>query len=269
MADDRVTTIRGRIDPDSPVPYYFQLRELIRAEIDDGRWPHGARIPSEHELCEMLDVSRTVVRQALGGLVDEALLRRRKGLGTFVAEPKISGALIQRLTGFHEDMLGRGFTPRTRVLEQGVVPADELVADRLGIPASDPVVRIERMRSIAETPIVLVTTYLPHDLVQGLEDAELTNRSLYQTLDREFGLHIAHGRRMLEAVAADRRDARWLDVHEGEPMLFLRSVTYLQNGRAIEYYEARHRGDRTVLEVDLVRDDAEASAHRIDVRNGP
>lgn len=253
MGDDKVTTIQGRIEPGSPVPYYFQLRELIRAEIEEARWPAGIQILSEHELCDMLDVSRTVVRQALGGLVQDGILRRRKGLGTFVAEPKISGALIQKLTGFYEDMVAQGFTPRARVLEQVVVPADELVAEKLGIPPSDPVVRIERTQSVDETPIVLVTTWLPHDLVPGLEEVDLTDRSLYVTLAERFDLHIAHGRRMLEAVAADKRAAAWLGLRMGDPLLFLRSVTYLEGGRAIEYYEARHRGDRTVLEVDLYR----------------
>lgn len=267
MADEKATTMRGRIEPGSPVPYYFQLRELIRAEIEEGRWLPGAQIPSEHELCEMLDVSRTVVRQALGGLVHDGLLRRRKGLGTFVAKPKISGALIQSLTGFHEDMLAKGFMPRTCVMEQGVVPADELVAEKLGIALAEPVVHITRIRSVDDTPIHLVTTWLPHDLVEGLEDVDLTDRSLYLTLEERFDLHIDHGRRMLEAVAADKRDAAWLQVRVGEPLLFLRSVTYLDGGRAIEYYEARHRGDRTVLEVDLVRADIESSAHGFSGRN--
>lgn len=261
MSDAKVTTLQGRIDPASPVPYYFQLRQLIVDEIEQGRWPWGAQIPSEHELCAILDVSRTVVRQALGGLVHDGLLRRRKGLGTFVAEPKISGALIQRLTGFHDDMIARGFSPHTDVVRQEVEPADETVAGRLQLPPGAPVVVIDRVRSVDETPIVLVTTWLPHDLCPGLEGVDLADRSLYRTLATEFGLQIARGRRTLEAVAADRRDAKHLSVAVGDPMLFLRSVTHLANGRAIEYYEARHRGDRTVLEVDLV--------HRATGSNGP
>jgi GntR family transcriptional regulator len=103
--------IGGAIDRDSPVPYYHQLKELLRDEIVSGRWPAGVQIPSEPELCRLLDVSRTVVRQALGDLGHEGLLRRRKGLGTFVAEPKIHGRLVQSLTGFHDDMLAQGRVP--------------------------------------------------------------------------------------------------------------------------------------------------------------
>src|SRR5690606_9224844 len=108
------------------------------------------------------------------------------------------------------------------------------------------------VRSVDAEPIVLVTTWLPHDLCASLVEVDLTDRSLYQELAK-LGLHIQHGKRTLEAVSATAADGRLLGVKRGEPLLFLRSVTYLPGGRAIEYYEAKHRGDRTSLEVDLVK----------------
>lgn len=252
-AEDRAVTIAGVIDRDSPVPYYHQLKELLRDEIVSGRWPAGTQIPSEPELCRLLDVSRTVVRQALGDLGHEGLLRRRKGLGTFVAEEKIHGRLVQSLTGFHDDMLAQGRVPRTRVLDQRVLPAPKVVAAELGLAESTPVVMIDRVRSVDDEPIVLVTTYLPAALVPGLETIDFTDRSLYQTLAARYGLIIERGRRLLESIAASDACADQLGIEPGDPLLFLRSVTYLADGQAIEYYEARHRGDRTILEVDLVR----------------
>ena len=245
--------VQNAIDRDSPVPYYHQLKELLREEIVSGRWSAGARIPSEPELCRYLDVSRTVVRQALGDLTHEGLLRRRKGLGTFVAEPKIHERLVQSLTGVHDDMVAQGRTPRTRVLAQRVVPASATVAKHLDLPQGTPVLMIERVRSVDEQPMVHVTTYLPHALVPGLEDVDFTNRSLYQTLAQRYGYVIERGRRLLESIAANAADAEMLGTARSAPLLLLRSVTYLPDGRAIEYYEARHRGDRTVLEVELVR----------------
>jgi GntR family transcriptional regulator len=255
MQAGRWSAIRGGIDRSSPLPYYHQLKELLRDEITSGRWAPGVRIPSEPELCTLFDVSRTVVRQALGELENERLLRRRKGLGTFVAQPKIRGQLVQTLTGFHDDMVHQGRTPRTTVLAHGVVGANATVAEPLEIPIGTPVVRIERLRRVEPDPqpIVLVTTWLPVALCPGLADADLGERSLYGYLAETCDLHIAYGRRMLEAVAATAADADLLGVEVGDPLLFLRSVTFLADGRAVEYYEAKHRGDRTVLEVDLVR----------------
>ena len=252
-AEDRAVTIVGAIDRDSPVPYYHQLKELLRDEMTSGRWPAGTRIPSEPELCRMFDVSRTVVRQALGDLEHERLLSRRKGLGTFVAEPKIHERLVQTLTGFHDDMVAQGRIPRTRVLDQRVIPAPVTVAQQLGLAPGTPVVMIVRVRSVNTEPIALVTTYLPHALVPGLEAIDFTDRSLYQTLAARYGLLLDRGHRLLESIAARAIDAELLELEPGDPLLFLRSLTYLADGRAIEYYEARHRGDRTILEVDLVR----------------
>ena len=248
-----VASVRGVIDRSSPVPYYHQLKALLRDEIESGRWAPGMQIPSEPELCRLLDVSRTVVRQALGALEHERLLRRRKGRGTFVAEPKIRGRLVQSLTGFHDDMTAQGRAPRTMVLRQELVPAGRTVAQRLGIGIGTTVVALERVRSVDDEPIVLTTTYLPADLVAGLEAIELTDRSLYQTLADRFALHIDRGRRSVESIAAGDEIAARLELEPSDPVLFLRSVTYLADGRAIEYYEAWHRGDRSVLEVELVR----------------
>jgi GntR family transcriptional regulator len=77
------------IDRSSPVPYYAQVKELIRRRIELGEWPVGDQLPVDADLCRMFEVSRTVVRQALRDLSDEGIVSRRKGKGTFVAEPKI------------------------------------------------------------------------------------------------------------------------------------------------------------------------------------
>ncbi len=250
---ENLIAVRGTINRDNPIPYYHQLKELIRDEISSGRWSPGSQIPSEPQLCQLFNVSRTVVRQALKELENEKLLRRRKGLGTFVNERKITGRLVQTLTGFHDDMLAQGLTPRTIVLSQGMIPASGTVAEQLHISPQSDVLRIERVRSVNDEPIVLVTTFLPADLCSGLEHTDLNDKSLYKAMEEVCGLRIAHGRRALEAISASESDARYLRVEEGEPLIYLRSVTYLADGRPIEYYEAKHRGDRTVLEVELVR----------------
>jgi GntR family transcriptional regulator len=242
------------IDRECPLPYYQQLKSALRAAISAGTWQVGVRIPSEAEFCSALSISRTVVRQALGDLEHERLLTRRKGLGTFVSEPKIRERLVQTLTGFHDDMLAQGRVPRTRVVGLQVAPAAAGVASQLGLVTGSEVAQIDRVRAVDDEPIVLVTTYLPTDLVPGIELIDFTDRSLYQTLARVYGLQIYRGRRMLEAVGAPTHVSAQLGIKVGEPILFLRSVTYLANGRAVEYYEAYHRADRTALEVDLVRE---------------
>lgn len=238
---------------DSPVPYYYQLEEFLKEQIENGAWKPGQKIPSEAELCETFDVSRTVVRQALNELVHEGVLYRRRGKGTFVAEPKIRESLVQHLTGFYEDMVALGLNPSTKVLAQKVVSAPPKIADALGLEEGEPVVMIDRLRFVDGEPIVLVITYVPEKLCPELINEDLSTQSLYAILEQKYGLELVYGHRTLEAVAASEEEAKLLEIEEGDPIVLLRSISYLKDGRPVEYFKAKHRGDRSRFEVELVR----------------
>lgn len=242
-----------RIDKDSPLPYYYQVREVLRDKILSGTWPAGAQLPTEAEICRMFEVSRTTVRQAMAELLNEGLIRKEKGRGTFVAEPKIRERLVERLTGFYEDMVAQGLHPETRVLDQSVIGAPRAIATWLEIEPGAPVLRLHRLRLVHGEPFLLVVSYIPEALCPGLVGYDFGTRSLYWTLEHDYGLKLARGRRFIEAVAASDQEAQLLGVARGAPLLYLRSVTYLADGRPLEYYEAKHRGDRSRFEVELIR----------------
>lgn len=242
-----------KIDFHSPIPFYIQLMDALRARITRGDWQPGDQLPGEHMLCDTYGVSRTVVRQALRELELEGLIYRRKGKGSFVATPKISGALAQKLTGFYQDLEERGTRPVSDVLKQHVIPAPANVAQHLEIKPGTPVVELQRLRFVQAEPIVLVTSYLPHAFCPGLEKVDFREQSLYACLERVYGLIIASGRRYIEAVAANRQEAKLLRVEAGAPLLLLDSISYLEDKTPVEYYHALHRGDRSRLEVALVR----------------
>ena len=237
----------------SHIPYYIQLIDLLKDQIQDKKWAPGEQIPGEQELCDTYGVSRTVVRQALRELELSGVITRRKGKGTFIAEPKINEGLIQKLTGFYQDMVERGLQPVTRVLHQRLAPASEKVAEFLDILPGTLVVDIQRLRFINDEPILVVTTYIPLDVYPPLATVDLTNRSLYEFLEKEGGIFITRGRRYIEAVLANETEAALLEVEPGAPLMMLDSVSYTESGQPIEYYHALHRGDRSRFEVDLVR----------------
>ena len=244
--------MRG-VDHQSQIPYYVQLKEVIRERIKNGVWAANEQLPTEAELCDMFSISRTVVRQALQDLMHEGLITRRKGKGSFVAPSKISEQLVQKLTGFYHDMVAQGYTPVTQVLKQEVVPAPRGVAEHFGFDEGTPVIEIVRLRYVEETPIVLVTSYLPYDLCPALIDEDLSNQSLYDVLEKRFTLYIARGRRVMQAVPASKSEARYLQVNEGAPLFLLESTSYLDDGMAVEYYLAYHVGERSQFEVELIR----------------
>jgi GntR family transcriptional regulator len=259
-----------RVDRASPVPLHVQVAQALKERIVRRTLKPGDLVPGDLELCEQFGVSRTTVRQGLAELAHEGWLVRERGRGTFVAPPKLTERAVERLSGFFEDMLVLGYPPVSQVLRQLARPADEQLAGRLNLKPGATIVEIERLRFVEDEPVVLTTTYLPHTLAPGLESADLTRRSLYEYLQTECGLTLARGRRTIEAVAADARQARLLRIRKGAPLVFLQSISYLADGRPIEFYLALHRGDRSRFEVELMQGVEQrgltgASANRVDL----
>lgn len=260
-------TLNTTVDRNSYVPYYIQVIEALTDYIQVGDAGPGEQLPGEPELCRLFGVSRTVIRQALKELEYQGLIVREKGKGTFVAEPKIRESLFQELTGFYQDMAAKGHAPVSKVLTQKIVPASARIASYLSLPAETAVIQIDRLRFVQGEPIVLVTTYLPHNLCPKLLVADLTYQSLYEFLEHEYGMVITRGTRVLEAVLANQYEAEMLGVKPGAPLIVLDSVSYLDDGTPIEFFHALHRGDRSRFEVELIRF-SERPATQVEVPKG-
>jgi len=245
--------MKDAINFDSHIPYYIQLMDILREKVQHAEWRPGDQILGEQDLCERYQVSRTVVRQALRELEYEGVITRQKGKGTFISLPKISEGLVQKLTGFYQDMVERGLKPGSQVLHQEVTPSSEKVARFLNIEPGEKVIDIQRLRFINDEPIQLVTTYIPYNLCPSLATADLSNQSLYAFLEKECGIFISKGHRYVEAVLANDLEAAQLGIERGAPLLMLDSVSYSDDGQPIEYYHALHRGDRSRFEVELSR----------------
>jgi len=228
---------KHEIDRGSPLPLYAQVRRGLEARLNAAEWRPGERIPGEPELCREYGVSRPVIRQALQELATEGTIVRRKGLGTFVSEPKlVSRSLVHSLVGFYQDMERMGLATETKVLEQVLLPAGEKVGSRLKVDPLTPVVKIARLRSVGGHPVVLVSSFLPQAMCPGLIQADLRHQSLYGFLEQEYGLRVHGGRREIEAVLATDEEARLLEVERGTPLLRLESLSVLEDGRPMEYF---------------------------------
>ena len=249
--------LRDVVDRSSPVPYYHQLYERLVSLIQSGVLKPGDQIPTELEICQETGLSRSVVRQAIHDLVNEGYLERFRAKGTFVARPKLPERLVQSIAGFYEDSVARGQVPVTQVLDFDVRPASAQVAQKLQIGVGELVIYLNRLRFIEQEPIVLVATYIPRFLCPNLLNEDMSSQSLYRVLKERYGLVIVRARRSLEAVAATAEEAKLLEIEKGAPLLLLRSIGYLDDGRPLEYYVARHRGDRTRFDVELVRPESD------------
>jgi len=241
------------IDKDSRVPYYYQLKQYIVGEIESGRWKPGQQIIPEVKICDLFDISRTVVRQTYQELVNEGFLIKKKAKGTYIAETKISENLVQSLMGFYEDMTARGFKVINDILWQKKIPASHKVAQKLGLEAGEDVIVIRRLRRLNGEPTVLDRTYIPYKLCPDLLNENLVSKSLYSCIEGKYNLKIIRGTRYIEATVATKEEAELLNVKKGAPLLYIESINMLDNEVPLEYYIALHRGDRSRLVTELKR----------------
>ena len=245
----------GVVDKTSPIPLYYQLAELIREDVRTGKLAPGDQIPSERELGELAGISRMTARQAIAYLVRTADLVVRPGVGTFVGEPKLAYDAL-KLLGFTEETLRRGGEVVSRVLEQAVVTPPFSVATQLGLKQENAAVKVARLRSVGEIPLLLETSYVPSALCPELEKEDLASHSLYTLLELRYGLRLDIARQTLEATVANGYEADLLGVPPGTAMLLLQGVAYADGDTPVEHFKALYRGDRLKLELQSRRDGA-------------
>lgn len=244
--DDQATATIQRSDP---LPYYAQLANILRDEIERGRWSPGEMLPSESDLGEFFNLSRTAVRQALGELQAQGLVRKEKGRGTFVTRRRIAEFVVQELRGFHEEMTQKGRRVDTRIIDLSTDEVPPEVAEHLDVPIGSEVVRLERVRSIDGEAVVHVETYLPASRFASLSSMELGGRSLYAVLDAEFGVRPHGGVRSIEAEGAAPDVAKHLGLRRGAPVLKLDAINLDRDGTPFEFFRARYRGDQTTFQI--------------------
>ncbi|WP_262401716.1 GntR family transcriptional regulator [Actinomadura sp. CNU-125] len=236
------------VDRNSPVPLYYQLAQQLEAAIRDGELAPGARLENEVELADRCGLSRPTVRQAIQHLVDRGRLVRKRGVGTQVVQSEIRRPL--ELTSLYDDLAAAGRGPRTRVLELGVVPAEERVAKELGVPPGAEVMRMRRIRCTGDEPLGLLTNYLPHGLLT-LTEVDLAEHGLYELL-RAVGVNLRIANQTIGARGATAAEARLLDERRGVPLLTMNRTAYDDKGAAIEYGCHVYRADRYSFEHTLV-----------------
>ncbi|MEN6363863.1 MAG: GntR family transcriptional regulator [Rectinema sp.] len=235
-----------------PKPLYLQLEEILRKQIREGELQYHQAIPSENELSKIYDLSRMTVRGVITRLVNEGLLYRVPGKGTFVAEPKImTGPLSQK--GIREQLEDMGYETGTTVLDMRIEKADLPVADELGLSVGAPVYKLERLRYANGEPLGLDLSYIPVSLCSDLFEKELDSEPLCDILEKNYDIVAKHGVETLESCKAAAREIKHLKIAKGAPLLLLKYTMFSQNGTPFEYSKVVFRGDRIKLKFSFSR----------------
>jgi GntR family transcriptional regulator len=221
-------------------PLYLRIKKLVTEAVACEELKQGDAIPSERDVADMLGVSRVTVRKAFTELVHEGVLTQRRGSGTFVQgkEGRIEQPL-SRLTSFSEDMRLRGMKTDADWLERAIgLPTPE-EAMKLSMSPSDRVCRFHRLRRADGQPLAIEHAVVP---TRFLDDPHAVKSSLYEALDAR-GFKPVRALQRLHATALSAAEARLLDLPDGNPALFIERISYLPDGRIVEYTRSHYRGD--------------------------
>jgi len=256
------------IHKNSPIPIYHQLKEYLWEIIKDLNI--GDTIPTESEICERFEISRPTVRQAVSALVAEGYLERRKGRGTFVAEPKIRRDFLLVMESFNKEMKELGYEPTTKHIYSNIEHPDEETCMKLKVPRSDRLYHIRRVRSIYGKPLFVVDSFIPYNKVIGIEKYDLEKESLHGLLQHEFGYKFDKAVRTIEVAQAKSSEAKLLAIKAGSPIQYVETLLYLENGEPLKYARNWYRGDRSKFTYELSRKDIlQNRVHDISVEFAP
>lgn len=232
-----------KLDPHSVTPLYYQIKQNLQELVDSGTFQPGQLLPAEGEMGQYYGVSRLTVRQAVGELVREGILRRERGVGTFVCSPKMTHSML-RTAGFSERMRDAGHIPSSQVLSFEVVPAPAKIAERLGLDPTDLVYKLSRLRCADGEPHMIETTFFSHNRFPGLEQMDFSQASLYSTLAERFDCLVVAADEVFEPVILNNYEMDLLKTKPNTPGLLLEVVAYDQDNFLVEYTKSVVRGDK-------------------------
>lgn len=251
MIQWKTTQIAGVIpmlNLSSATPLYAQLLDHFRHLIHSGQLVPGDRFPAELELAKEYGVARITVRRAIEELVQEGLLVRRQGKGSFVASPKIERELVN-VRSFTAQIQSHGMQPGTQVVSVQTLPATKQLSTALGVDEGAPVVEFRRVRSANGEPAALETSYISLERCPAIDQIDLTTNSLYQVLEERYDLKPASSRKTLELASATNQEAKLLHVAPGTPLFLMKAVVFSTAGPVAEYAKILYRADRFRFQV--------------------
>lgn len=239
------------IDRTSPIPLYFQLKQILLEQIDTGTWQPGDLIPGEQDLQDTYGLSRTTVRQTLADLVHEGRLYRQRGRGTFVTQPKFAHDPNVR-PGAAEYIHSEGLTPGWEVISADweANPPDG-VCKKLQVPEDARVFRIHRLRLANDKPIGYHYAYVPESIVPHLNLDKLIEGGSLRYLRNAPQMHNSVAQRAIEATAANGPEVQLLSATIGEPILTIERLIIAEDGTPIELLWAAYLGNRFKYQVTI------------------
>ena len=228
---------------------YQELVKTLLDELSQGVYQKGERLPTTPELCERYGVSNTTVKRAMDELELQGIVARRRGSGVYIKETSAAKnsragrqSVSQQMSGMSAEYEGTQRTLMSEVHDYSVVRPSPDIAEQLAMGSDEFAYHICRVRLVDGVPKVVEYTHMPISLIPNLHEDTLY-ASIYAFVEEDLGLKIGSAHRTIKAVMPTSDERAWLQIGDHEPLLEVRQVAYLADGRPFEYSVSRHTSD--------------------------
>lgn len=239
-----------KLDRSIPIPLYFQLKSILLEDIKDGSFSEGDTIPTEIELVDFYQISRSTVRQAISELVQEGWLIRKASKGTFVTKANQTASHIRSFEPFYQQVNRLGKTLRTELIDLSVNLPTAEIAKVLNLKPGQKIISMFRKRFVDDLPMVTLQNYLPYDLCSFVLAYDFREHSLYELFMQNQKTRINNTHTVVSALSASPEDVKLLNVKPTAPMLCFNNISTTEDGIVIDYAFSRYRGDFNKFEFD-------------------
>ena len=224
-------------------PIYYNIFEELLSEIESGIISGKDKFPSESELCQRFSVSRGTVREALKLLEQNGVITRSQGKGTFITEKKFEQD-VTRLMGFSEVMNKYGKEATAKLLSLEVIPANDRISGKLGLLQGENVVAVKRLRYADSVPLIIERSYFVFSIFKPILAYDLENSSIFKLLYEHTPYRLGYATQNIEAVISRGDENLLFEIPEGSPLLLIKRLVHLIDGRPFEFSEDLYRSDK-------------------------
>lgn len=239
--------------PNADELLYVQVSDFVREKIYSREWGVDEPIPSEHELMELLHLSRGTIQKGIRQLVDEGLLVQQRGRGTFVTQPIMARPSSNRLLSFGESMSAQGIDFTTRVVRSEVRRANRACAENLQINEGADYLYLVRVRKVYNRVVMLIESHLNLQVCPGLEKSDFEHEALFAAAERTSGQGVGRSEMVYAARTAGKRRGYWLECDASSPVLVLDQLVFLEDGSPFEWGSVWLPANRCVISSETRR----------------
>jgi len=236
-----------KLNKKSKIPYYYQVYEFLLNKIKDNEIKEGYQLPNEVLLCDIFNVSRTTIREALRELEQNGYIERGRGQGTFILNNSVKSQALQKVSSIVDELKEKGIKTETKILEQRIIDSDKELQIILGISKNTKILYIKRLMISGGEPLYITNAYFPGDIFPLIDERPLMDLSFTKLVEDYFNLEITSRKRIINPDIPDRETIDILKIKDKKVIMYIQTfwtINYKGQERII-YFDEYFKGSKS------------------------